>query len=82
VTLAYAVILADSTLFEKDRRDTVEVAQRAADERFQSIAEEARLTLVTRNPEPRVMTYLEMRNAFPQLNLDGLVGLYFTADIT
>jgi len=82
VTLAYAVILADSTLFEKDRRDTVEVAQRAADERFQSIAEEARLTLVTRNPEPRVMTYLEMRNAFPALNLDGLVGLYFTADIT
>ena len=46
------------------------------------MAQEAMKATVTRNPEPRVMTYLEMRNAFPHTNLDGLVGLYFTADIT
>jgi len=82
MALAYAVIFADSTLYDNERRDTVQLAQRAADEKFEAIAQANRLTLVTRNPEPRVMTYLEMRNAFPGINLDGLVGLYFTADIT
>ena len=82
MTLAYAVILADSTLFDRQRRDTVQEAQAAADKRFEALAQENRLTMVTRNPEPRVMTYPEMRNAFQGINLDGLVGLYFTADIT
>jgi hypothetical protein len=82
MALAYAVIFADKDLWEREQRMTVQEAQRAADLRFEAIAQEARLTLVTRNPEPRVMTYLEMRNAFPGINLEGLVGLYFTADIT
>lgn len=82
MALAYAVILVDTRLFDRDNRDTVREAQVAADKRFEQVAQEARLTLVTRNPEPKVMTYLELRKAFPQANLDGLTGLYFTADIT
>lgn len=82
MALAYAVILANTELFDRQRRDTVQQAQAAADRRFEELAQQARKTLVTRNPEPRVMTWDEMRNAFPGANLDGLVGLYFTADIT
>ncbi|AXQ52921.1 hypothetical protein SEA_NEFERTHENA_58 [Microbacterium phage Neferthena] len=82
MALAYAVIFANTELWDNQRYDTLQRAQAAADEKFEAIAQDARKTLVTRNPEPRIMTYLEMRNAFPDLNLDGLVGLYFTADIT
>lgn len=82
MALAYAVVFANKELFEREKRATVQEAQAAADKRFEEIAQAARLTLVTRNPEPREMTYLEMRNAFPAVNLEGLVGLYFTADIT
>uniref|UniRef100_A0AAU6R5C9 Minor tail protein n=1 Tax=Micrococcus phage Olihed TaxID=3092209 RepID=A0AAU6R5C9_9CAUD len=82
MALAYAVIFASTELFDRHRRDTVQEAQRAADQKFEAIAQQNRLTMVTRNPEPRVMTYPEMRNAFPGVNLDGIVGLYFTADIT
>lgn len=82
MALAYAVILANTELFDRQRLDTVQQAQAAADRRFEELAQQARKTLVTRNPEPRVMTWDEMRNAFPGVNLDGLVGLYFTADIT
>jgi len=82
VSLAYAVVLADSKMFDQFRRDTVAEAQRAADQRFEKLAREARKTTVTRNPEPHVMTWSELRQAMPTANLDGLVGLYFTADIT
>lgn len=82
MALAYSVILVDSRLFDTQRRDTVQEAQRAADRRFEAIAVEARKTMVTRNPEPRVMTYLEARNLFPEINLDDYVALYFTADIS
>ncbi|AVJ51177.1 hypothetical protein FDJ44_gp39 [Microbacterium phage Pikmin] len=82
MALAYAVVFADSGLFDRYRAETVQQAQQAADRRFEAIAQESFLTKVTRNPEPRVMTYPEMRNAFPNINLTGLVGLYFTADIT
>lgn len=82
MAMAYAVVFAASELFDRHRRETVQEAQREADKRFEAIAQQNRLTLVTRNPEPRVMTHPEMRNAFPNINLDGLVGLYFTADIT
>lgn len=81
MALAYAVVLASTELFDHHRRETVQEAQRAADQKFEAIAQQNRLAMVTRNPEPRVMTYPEMRNAFPGVNLDGLVGLYFTADI-
>ena len=82
MALAYAVVFADADLFTRHRLDTVQQAQQAADRRFEAIAQESFKTQVTRNPEPRIMTYPEMRNAFPNINLDGLVGLYFTADIT
>ncbi len=82
MALAYAVIFADSRLFDTQREDTLQRAQAAADQKFEGIAQQARKTLVTRNPEPRVMSHPEMRNAFPHLNLDGLVGLYYTADIS
>ena len=82
MALAYAVVFVNKELWEHEQCMSVQEAHRAADQRFEGLAQEARLTLVTRNPEPRVMTYLEMRNAYPDLNLDGLVGLYFTADIT
>lgn len=82
MAMAYAVILVADELLDRQRRDIVQQAQQAADEKFEKLARENMLTQVTRNPEPRVMTYLEVRKAFPQLNLDGLTGLYFTADIT
>lgn len=82
MALAYAVVFADSRLYDTQRHDTLLRAQVAADQKFERLATEARKTLVTRNPEPRVMTWDEMRNAFPGINLDGIVGLYFTADIS
>lgn len=82
MALAYAVVLVNSEMFDREKRLAVETAQAEADRKFETIAVENRLTQVTRNPEPRVMTYQEMRNGFPHINLDGLVGLYFTADIT
>lgn len=82
MALAYAVILVTEQLYDGDQRTAVQEAQRQADNQFERIAQEARLTMVTRNPEPRVMTYLELRGAFPHTNLHGLVGLYFTADIS
>lgn len=82
MALAYAVVFADSRMFDRERRAVVEQAQQAADEKFEAIAQASMKGTVTRNPEPRVMTWPEMRNAFPHINLDGLVGLYFTADIS
>lgn len=82
MAMAYAVILASDELLRNQRADTMQEAQRAADQRFEAIALEARLTKVIRNPEPRVMTPEELRSAFPFVNLDGLTGFYFTADIT
>ncbi|WNN96087.1 hypothetical protein SEA_SCHIMMELS22_56 [Microbacterium phage Schimmels22] len=82
MALAYAVVLADSRLYDTQKHDTLQRAQAAADQKFEALAQGSRKTLVTRNPEPRVMTYPEMRKAFPNINLDGLVGLYFTADIS
>ncbi|QWS69725.1 hypothetical protein SEA_WILLIAMSTRONG_59 [Microbacterium phage WilliamStrong] len=82
MALAYAVVFADSRLYDQHTRETVEAAQREADKQFERVAQESRKTLVTRNPEPRVMTWPEMRKLAPQANLEGLVGLYFTADIS
>lgn len=81
MALAYAVVLVAEDLYRSDQRSAVEAAQRQADKRFEALAQENRLTLVTRNPEPRVMTHPEMRNAFPEAPVELLVGLYFTADI-
>lgn len=80
--VAYAVVLVNDEFFKSQKRDTVQAAQAAADNKFEKIAQEARLTKVLRNPEPRVMTYDELRQAYPYANLDGITGLYFTADIT
>lgn len=82
MSLAYAVVLVDEELFKAQKRDVVAEAQRAADRRFEDIAVEARLTKVLRNPEPRVMTYEELRKMYPYAQLEHLTGLYFTADIT
>jgi hypothetical protein len=82
MAMAYAVVLVNDELFKHQKRDTVAEAQVAADDRFARIAVENRLTKVMRNPEPRVMTHEELRQGMPYANLDGLTGLYFTADIT
>lgn len=84
MALAYAVVLVAEDLYRGDQRSAVQAAQAQADKRFEALAQEARKTLVTRNPEPRVMTHPEMRNAFPAMGeqLNQLVGLYFTADIS
>lgn len=82
MALAYAVVLVTGDLFDKYRRDTVEAAQAEADRKFEAIAQEVRKPTVTRNPEPHVMTDPELRKALPGVNLHGLVGLYFTADIS
>lgn len=82
--LAYALVTVYAPLFDKDRRTAVQYAQLEADVKFEDLAREARLTTVTRNPEPRVLTVPEIRQQFPgQLDFtDNVVGLYFTADIT
>lgn len=79
---AYAIVMASTEMYDGDRRGTVQAAQQEADKKFEEMARKARLTKVTRNPEPHVMTHSEMRNHLPHANLDGLVGLFFTADIT
>lgn len=82
MALAYAVVLVTNDLYKHHQRDVVAKAQEQADERFKRLAEEALLGTVTRNPEPRVMTHAELRNAFPgNVHLDNLTGLYFTANI-
>lgn len=80
--LAYQVIFVDVGLYNHDTVGAVQMAQQAADQKFEALAVEARLTRVTRNPEPRVMTYAEIANAFPEVDFMAVVGLYFTADIT
>lgn len=79
---AYAVVLVTAEMYDRYRRDAVAKAQEEADKKFEALAQERRLPLVTRNPEPRVMTHEEMTNFFPGAYLHGLVGLFFTADIT
>lgn len=82
--LAYALVTVYKEMFDRNRRDAVQYAQLEADVKFEDLAREARLTTVTRNPEPRVMTVPEIRAQFPgQLDFtDNVIGLYFTADIT
>jgi hypothetical protein len=82
MAMAYAVVLVEDNLFRHQKRDTVAAAQQSADERFRKLAEEARLTQVMRNPEPRIMSPEELRRELPYARLEGLTGLYFTADIT
>lgn len=82
MAMAYAVVLVAADLFDNHRREAVQAAQHEADRKFEQMALESMKPTVTRNPEPRVMTYLEMRAAFPYVNLHNLVGLYFTADIS
>lgn len=82
MALAYAIVLVTGELFDHNRRDTVQMAQDAADLKFEALAQENMKGLVTRNPEPHVMSHEEMRNHFPHANLHNLVGLRFTADIT
>lgn len=84
MTLAYSLVLVQGTLFDSNRRDAVQAAQIEADKQFEKLATEARLTKVTRNPEPRVMTQAELEQQFPgQFDFySNIVGLYFTADIT
>jgi hypothetical protein len=80
--MAYVIVLVNDDLWKHEKRATVQEAQAAADRKFEKLAVEARLTHVMRNPEPHVMDHLELRSAYPFANLDGLTGLYFTADIT
>jgi hypothetical protein len=84
MAIAYAVILVRGTLFDANRRDTVQMAQHEADKKFEALAVEARLTSVLRSPEPRVMTQKELEQEFPgQFDFySDIIGLYFTADIT
>lgn len=82
MSLAYAVVLVADELLQHHARETVQEAQRAADRQFEQLAVGSRRTRVMRNPEPRVMTHEELRQAYPYMPLDGLTGLYFTADIT
>lgn len=82
MTMAYVVVLVNDELMKRESRGTVQEAQKEADKKFEKIAVDNRLTKVMRNPEPRVMTHEELRQGYPYANLDGLTGLYFTADIS
>ena len=82
MALAYAVVLVNKQLFDQNRHDSIRTAQQEADGRLEQMAQEARLTLVTRNPEPRIMSYEGLRKMLPEGDISNLVGLYFTADIT
>lgn len=82
MAMAYAVILVNDDLWKREKRIVTQEAQAAADKRFEKLAQDNLKTRVLRNPEPHVMSYEELRKAMPYTNLDGLTGLYFTADIT
>ena len=82
MTLAYAVVLVSDEFLKQQKREVMQRAQAEADRKFEKIAQDNLLTRVTRNPEPRTMTPEECHRAFPWANLEGLTGLYFTADIT
>lgn len=82
MALAYAVVFVTAELWDHHRSQATEMAQSAADERFEKLAQENMKGLVTRNPEPHVMSWEEMRNMLPGAHLEGLVGLKFMADIT
>jgi len=82
MSLAYAIVLVNDELMKNQARDTIQEAQKAADQKFEKIAMDNRLTRVTRNPEPHTMSHDELRKAMPHATLDGLTGLYFTADIS
>jgi hypothetical protein len=84
MALAYSLVLVQGTLFDLNRRDAVQLAQREADRKFEQLAVEHRLTQVTRNPEPRVLTHQELQQEFPgQFDFDSdIIALYFTAEIT
>lgn len=82
MAMAYAIVLVTDELFKANHRDAVQAAQHAADTQFEKLAQEAMKGLVTRNPEPHIMSPEEMREHFPSANLHGLTGLRFTADIT
>jgi len=82
VSLAYVVVFVDARFYDQQTRDAVGAAQEEADRKFEQMAQENMRTQVTRNPEPRIMTYDEIKQSFPQVNAYAVVGLYFTADIT
>lgn len=79
---AYTIVLVDETLWKTERSRFTQIAQQAADQKFEKLAQDNMKGLVTRNPEPREMSHEELRKYMPYAVLDGLVGLYFTADIT
>lgn len=79
---AYQVVFVEAGLYNHDPIGAVQMAQQTVDAKFEELAQEARLTRVTRDPEPRVMTYPEIAEAFPGIDPNGIVGLYFSADIT
>lgn len=79
---AYAVILVDNGLLDHDRQDTIRVAQIEADKKFEKLAQDTRKTLVTRDPEPRIMTVPELQQLLPFDAPPNVTGLYFTADIS
>lgn len=86
MAVAYAVVMVSADLWDHSRSQCIELGQEQADARFREMAEESRLTQVTRlGAEPHVMARDEVRNLFPQLSgdlLDHIVGLYYQADIT
>lgn len=82
MTLAYAVVLVDSGLYDHDTRGAVQMALAEADKKFEGLAQESYKTLVTRNPEARVMTVPELEQWLPGADVRFLVGLYFEADIS
>jgi hypothetical protein len=82
MALAYALVLVEAGLYDHDRRTALQYAQKEADIKFHALATEHRRTLVTRNPEPRVMTVPEMEQQFPTVDPKAFVGLYFEADIS
>lgn len=81
---AYAVVLVANQLLDHDRLDTIRAAQLEADRQFESLAQDTRKTLVTRDPEPRVMTVPELQKLLPGIDPEvaQVTGLYFTADIS
>lgn len=84
MALAYVVILVSTELWDHDRRSAEQEAQKQADVKFETLAQEARKTLVTRT-RAEVMPVRELAEFFPQYPpaaFQQIVGLKFTADIT
>jgi hypothetical protein len=78
---AYAfVLVSDEAL--KDVEDCMKMAERAAYDTFEKLAAQHGNTTIVVDPEPVPMTVKEMKAAYPYINLKGIKGFKYLAELS